>query len=80
MVILPSAPSNFLSKHILALTEASSLIWKYKDRIQKANQKLNAKETSTAPQGRNCCLSFEIISKTQPTQTYIRGKGLQDLF
>lgn len=50
--ILPSVPSNFLSKHILALTEASSLIWKYIHRIHKANQELTAKEDSPAPQDR----------------------------
>lgn len=72
MAILPSIPSNFLSKHILALTEASSLIWKCKYRIQKANQKWKAKEVSTAPQGSDCCLRFKIISKTQPTWTCIK--------
>lgn len=33
--ILPSVPGNFLSKHILALTGASSLIWKYVHRVRK---------------------------------------------
>lgn len=50
MAILPSVPSNFLSKHILALTEASSLTWKNRHRIHKANQELTAKEDSSVPQ------------------------------
>lgn len=72
MAILPSVPGNFLSRHILALTEASSLIWKYKYRILKAKQTLNAKEAPTALQAAVAAWGLKSFQKHKPTQTYIK--------